>query len=138
MILALSSRDVSAGNMHSPEYLAAMRDNPSLAACVPEEDRAMVQVFWAIPAGAENRRLAEDAINVLFSRECQLGFARRGMATPILDVAKAVASEDPLWASLYPHTDEQLRSLRYYPYEAYARCWEELSDAWDRTVLAPG
>jgi spermidine/putrescine-binding protein len=138
MILALANGDVAAGNMHSPEYLAAMRERPALAASVPDEDRALVQVFWSIPAGSANHRLAEDAINVLFSEGVQLGFARRGMATPLPGVAERMAKEDALWGSLYPHTAEQFRTLRYYPYEAYAARWDEVSDAWDRTVLAAG
>jgi len=138
MILALKNGDCAAGNMHSPEYLAAMRDDPGLAAVAPEKDRALVQVFWSVAAGSRQHRLAEDAIDVLFSEECQFGFARRGMATPLPDVAAKVAKEDALWGSLYPHTAEQFRALRYYPYEAYAANWNAISDAWDRTVLAAG
>ncbi len=138
MILALANGDVAAGNMHSPEYLAAMREKKVLAASVPDEDRALVQVFWSIPARTANHRLAEDAINVLFSEEVQLGFARRGMATPLPAVAEKVAKEDALWGSLYPHTAEHFRTLRYYPYEAYAAHWDHISDVWDRTVLAAG
>jgi putative spermidine/putrescine transport system substrate-binding protein len=135
MILALANGDCAAGNMHSPEYLAALREKPALAAVVPPTDRAFVQVFWAVPAGCKEQRLAERAIDVLFSPECQEGFARRGMAAALPAVAAKVAGDDPLWASLYPHTEEQFRALRYYPYEAYARDWDAISDKWDRTVL---
>ena len=138
MILSLNDRTVSAGNMHSPEYLQAMRDTPNLAAVVPSHDRAMVQVFWAIPAGTKNKNLAEQAIDLLFSHEVQLEFARRGMATSRPDTAAAMALEDSLWKSLYPSTDEQFRSLRYYPYDVYATEWDELADRWDRTVLREG
>lgn len=135
MILALNDRTVSAGNMHSPEYLQAMRDAPELAAVVPAHDRAMVQVFWAIPAGTRNKELAEQAIDLLFCHEVQLEFARRGMATPRPDTAAQMALEDPLWKTLYPSTDEQFRALRYYPYDVYAADWDDLADRWDRTVL---
>ncbi len=138
MILALNDRSVVAGNMHSPEYLQAMRDAPDLAAIVPEHDRAMVQVFWAIPAGTKNQELAHQAIDLLFSDEVQLEFARRGMATPRPDTAAKMASEDPLWKSLYPSTDDQFRSLSYYPYDVYAADWDDLADRWDRTVLREG
>ena len=138
MILALNDGRVAAGNMHSPEYLQAMRDTPDLAAVVPEKDRAMVQVFWAIPAGTKNRDLAEQAIDLLFSHDLQLEFARRGMATARPETAATMASEDRLWKSLYPSTDEQFRSLRYYPYDAYAADWDDLADRWDRTVLREG
>jgi putative spermidine/putrescine transport system substrate-binding protein len=135
MILALHEKSVVAGNMHSPEYIAALREQPELAANVPEADRAMVQVFWAIPAGTKRQELAERAIDLLFSEEVQLGFARRGMATPRLDVAAKMAEEDPFWKRLYPHTTEQFQNLKYYPYDVYAENWDELADRWDRTIL---
>lgn len=138
MILALANGECAAGNMHSPEYITALREKPDLGAVVPDADRAFVQVFWAIPAGSPNRDLAERAIDVLFSDEVQLGFARRGSATAVLAVAERMAEEDPFWKQLYPHTAEQFRSLRYYPYELYAEHWDHLADEWDRTVLRKG
>jgi spermidine/putrescine-binding protein len=138
MILALAGGECAAGNMHSPEYLTALREKPDLAATVPDADRAFVQVFWAIPAGTRNKDLAEKAIDSLFSDEVQLGFARRGSATAVPAVAERMAAEDPLWKQLYPHTEEQFRSLRYYPYEVYAEHWDHLADQWDRTVLRKG
>ena len=138
MILALANRDCVAGNMHSPEYLAALREKDDLGAAVPDADRAFVQVFWAVPAGSANRALAERAIDMIFSDECQSGFSRRGSATAVPSVAATMAAEDPFWKRLYPHTDEQFRSLRYYPYETYAEHWDEIADAWDRQVLRKG
>lgn len=138
MILALANRDCAAGNMHSPEYLSALREKPDLGAAVPPADRAFVQVFWSVPAGTKRVELAEKAIDVLFSDEVQLGFARYGSASAVPAVARQMAAEDPLWKSLYPHTDEQFRALRYYPYDLYADHWDELADAWDRTVLRAG
>ena len=135
MLLALSRRTVLGGNMHSPEYLKALRENTELKAVVPPQDRAMVQVFWAIPAGTSNLDLSLQALNLLFSDEVQREFARRGMATSRPDTATAMAAEDPLWKSLYPHTAQQFKELRYYPYDTYASNWDELSDRWDRTVL---
>jgi putative spermidine/putrescine transport system substrate-binding protein len=138
MILALANGDCAAGNMHSPEYITALREKPDLGAAVPEADRAFVQVFWAIPAGTRNKDLAERALDVLFSDEMQLGFARRGSATALPVVAEQMAAEDPFWKQLYPHTAEQFRTLRYYPYEVYAEHWDHLADTWDRTVLRKG
>jgi spermidine/putrescine-binding protein len=138
MILALANRECAAGNMHSPEYVVALREKPELGACVPDADRAFVQVFWAVPAGTKNKDLAERAIDVLFSDEVQLAMARRGAATAVPAVAEQVAAEDPFWKQLYPHTAEQFRTLRYYPYDVYAEHWDELADAWDRTVLRKG
>jgi spermidine/putrescine-binding protein len=138
MILALANGGCAAGNMHSPEYLQALREKEDLGAAVPDADRAFVQVFWAVPAGGRNKDLAERALDALFSDEVQLGFARRGSATAVPPVAERVAAEDPLWKQLYPHTAAQFRALRYYPYELYAEHWDRLADAWDRTVLRKG
>jgi spermidine/putrescine-binding protein len=138
MIQSLADGGVAAGNVHSPEYLRAMREKSDLGAAVPDADRAFVQVFWAVPAGTKNKAVAERAIDLLFSREVQREFARRGMAAARLDAAEAAAAEDPLWKALYPHTAEQFRALKYYPYDAYARQWDHLADAWDRTVLRGG
>jgi len=138
MMLALADRRVLAGNMHSPEYLQAMRGKPELAAVVPDADRAMVQVFWAIPRGTPRMELAHAALDVLFSREAQLGFARRGMASARLDAAADMAGEDDLWKSIYPHSPEQFKALRYYPYDFYSSRWDELADRWERAVLRAG
>jgi putative spermidine/putrescine transport system substrate-binding protein len=138
MILGLASGECAAGNMHSPEYITALREKPDLGAAVPDADRAFVQVFWAVPAGSPNKDLAERAIDAIFSDEMQLGFARRGSATAVPAVAERMAAEDPFWKQLYPHTPEQFRALRYYPYDVYAEHWDHLADAWDRTVLRKG
>ena len=138
MMLALADKRVLAGNMHSPEYMQALREKPELGAAVPDLDRAMVQVFWAIPAGTPRKSLAHEALNLLFSHEVQLEFARRGMATARSDTAQVIAAEDPLWKSFYPYTADQFQSLRYYPYEFYASRWDELADRWERTVLRAG
>lgn len=135
MILALLNGDCTAGNMHSPEYLQALREKPSLGATVPSTDRAFVQVFWAVPAGSKRKTLAERAIDILFHPDVQLGFARKGSATAVPSVARQMATEDAGWKHLYPHTDEQFAALRYYPYETYAEHWDQLADEWERTVL---
>jgi spermidine/putrescine-binding protein len=138
MILGLAGGECAAGNMHSPEYVAALREKPDLGAAVPDADRAFVQVFWAVPAGTRNKDLAERALDAIFSEEVQREFARRGSATAIPAVAEQLAAEDPFWRGLYPHTAEQFRTLRYYPYDVYAEHWDHLADAWDRTVLRQG
>lgn len=138
MLLSLTNGAVAAGNMHSPEYLAALREKPELAAAVPELDRAFVQVFWSIPAGSKRKELAQRAIDVLFSPEVQRGFTRFGMATAVPTVAAEVAAADPLWKSLYPHSPEQFARVRYYPYDAYVQHGPALADAWERTVLRAG
>jgi spermidine/putrescine-binding protein len=59
MILALTRKDCAAGNMQSPEMLQALREEPELAAVVPEHDRAFVQVMWCVPADTPRKALAE-------------------------------------------------------------------------------
>lgn len=136
--LGLANGDCAAGNMHSPEMLQAMRSRRELAAVVPEADRAFVQVFWAIPAGVTKVDLAEKALDLIFSEEMQYEFAKRGSATAVPSAARRLAAEDPLWASLYPHTEEQFRGLRYYPYDAYFEHWDEIEKFWTREVLRHG
>jgi spermidine/putrescine-binding protein len=138
MILALAKRDCVVGNMHSPEYIQALREQPDLGAVVPPTDRAFVQVFWGVPAGTKQQELAEQAINAIFSEELQLGFARTGSATAAPAVAAKMASESPFWKQLYPHKIEDFASLRYYPYDLYAEHADQLADVWDRTVLRTG
>lgn len=138
MILALSRKECAAGNMQSPEYLQALRSDKQLAAVVPGHDRAFVQVMWAVPADSPKRELAQQAIDFIFSDEMQLAFAQRGSATAILAVAERMATDDAFWRSIYPHTAEQLRAIRYYPYDTYADHWTELAAAWDRDVLRKG
>ncbi|HMF12833.1 MAG TPA: extracellular solute-binding protein [Gemmataceae bacterium] len=138
MILGLVHRDCAAGNMHSPEMLAALRTQPELGAVVPADDRAFVQVFWAVPEGTKRADLAEKAIDLIFSEEMQVEFARRGMATAVPGAAETVAAEDPYWKSLYPHTEAQLRTLRYYPYDVYFDHWNEIEKVWTREVLRHG
>jgi spermidine/putrescine-binding protein len=138
MALGLVNGDCVAGNMHSPEMLQALRSQPKLGAVVPDADRAFVQVFWAIPAGSTKVELAEKAIDLIFSAEMQYEFAKRGSATAVLSAARRVAAEDPLWASLYPHSEEQFRGLCYYPYDAYFEHWDEIDKFWTREVLRNG
>ncbi|MGH7225288.1 MAG: ABC transporter substrate-binding protein [Gemmataceae bacterium] len=138
MTLGLVNGDCAAGNTHSPEMLQALRTQPKLGAVVPDADRAFVQVFWAVPSGTSRAELADKAIDLIFSEEMQYEFAKRGSATAVLSAARRVAAEDPLWASLYPHTEEQFRDLRYYPYDAYFEHWDEVDKFWTREVLRNG
>lgn len=123
------------GNMQSPEMLQQLAADPSLGAVVPPADRAFVQVMWCIPEGTPNADLAHAAIDVIFSDECQLGFARRGSATGVLPVAQQMAREDPVWAGLYPSTAEGLAGIGFYPYDVYAEQGDQLGAFWDREVL---
>lgn len=138
MILGLTRKDCAAGNMQSPEMLQALRAEKSLGAVVPAADRVFVQVMWCVPAGTPRQPLAEKAIDLIFSEEMQLEFARRGSASAVLPVARQMAEEDAFWKSIYPHTEEQLQALRYYPYDTYAEHWDEIATFWDQQVLRKG
>jgi putative spermidine/putrescine transport system substrate-binding protein len=135
MILGLTRKDCAAGNMHSPEYVQAMRAEKQLAAVVPSADRAFVQVMWVIPEGTKRRELAHRALNLIFSEELQYAFARRGSASAVPAVAERKAAEDSFWKSIYPYTPEQLAAIRYYPYDVYASHWTDIASFWDREIL---
>jgi spermidine/putrescine-binding protein len=138
MSLSLSRKDCAIGNQHSPEMLRIMRDQPQLAAVVPAADRAFTQLMWVVPAGTPRKALAESAIDVLFSEPVQRAFTRNGCATSILSVARATAAEDAIWKQIYPSTEEQLQTLRYYPYDVYFKHWDDIVATWDREILRKG
>jgi spermidine/putrescine-binding protein len=134
----LVQQNCSLGNMHSPEMLKVLREHPELGAVVPEADRAFVQVMWLIPDGTPRKQLAEVALNLIFSEEMQLVFARLGAACAVPSVAALMAREDALWKQIYPSTEAQLKEVRYYPYDAYFRDWDHVNEVWDREVLRKG
>jgi spermidine/putrescine-binding protein len=135
MVLNLTQKNCAIGNMHSVEMLPALRQRKELGAVMPVEDRAFVQLMWVIPEGTRVKALAEEAINLLFSEEVQTAFARNGSATALLPVAKKVAEEDPFWKQIYPSTEEQLKAIQYYPYDAYFKDWDNIVATWDQEVL---
>jgi spermidine/putrescine-binding protein len=134
----LVQKNCALGNIHSPEMLQALREHAELGAVVPREDQAYVQSMWLIPAGTPRRELAEVALNLIYSEEMQLAFCREGSLTSLPAVAARMASEDPLWKRIYPSTEAQLQSVRYYPYDAYFRAWDHINEVWDREVLRKG
>lgn len=135
MVLNLTQKNCAIGNMHTREILQALPQRNDLGAVVPAEDRACVQVMWVIPEGTKMKALAEEAINVLLSEEVQTYYARTGSMTPILSVAKKTAEADPLWKQIFPSTEEQLKAVQYYPYDAYFKDWDNIVTTWDREVL---
>ena len=135
MVLNLTQKNCAIGNMHTREILQALPHRKELGAVVPVEDRACVQVIWVIPEGTRVKALAEEAINLLLSEEVQSEYARGGSMTPIVSVAKKTAEVDPLWKQIFPSTEEQLKAVQYYPYEAYFKDWDNIVATWDREVL---
>jgi spermidine/putrescine-binding protein len=138
MALALGRKECALGNMHSTEMVRTLRNQPELRAIVPETDRAFTLLMWVVPKGTPRKELAEVAINLLLSEEVQREFARQGCATSLLSVAQEMAQQDAFWGQIYPSTEAQLTELRYYPYEAYSRDWDQIVEVWDKEVLRKG
>ncbi|MCO5168744.1 MAG: extracellular solute-binding protein [Planctomycetes bacterium] len=135
MALSLGQRTCAIGNMHSPDMLLAQRARPELGALAPAADRAFVLLMWVVPADTREAELATAAIDLLLSEEMQEAFARGGSATVLPHVAARVAQADPMWAAIYPADAAALEGVRYYPYDAYMRRWDEIVQVWDREVL---
>jgi spermidine/putrescine-binding protein len=136
MLQDLFQGNFAAGNAHSVGVLQARKEKADvLGFTTPEADRAFVQLMWVIPADTPNAELAESAIDFLLSKDTQVAIARRGAGTSHVEAAKQVAAEDPVWARTYPSTDEQFRTMKYFPYEAYFKDWDRIQGVWEKEVL---
>lgn len=131
-----------AGNMHSQAAANLLKEEKPARILTPAADRAYVQYIWAIPRTSPKKRLAEAALDFLLSPESQRALATIGLQNiGILEVAREVAAKDPVWAAAYPHTDEEYRAIRYYPYDVYLKdgaTWARLSRFWEREILRKG
>lgn len=126
----------AAGNAHSVTCLMAVADRPEVIGfTTPEADRVYVQLMWVIPSKTPRASLAEIAIDFLLRKDVQVALARRGAGTSHVEAAKQVARENPLWANTYPSTEEQFRTMRYFPYEAYFKDWDHIAKVWQQEVL---
>jgi spermidine/putrescine-binding protein len=138
----LAMKGFLAGNLHSQAAANLLREEKPVRVVTPAADRAYVQYVWAIPRTSPKKRLAEAALDFLLAPESQRALATIGLQNVgILEVAREVAAKDPVWAAAYPHTDEQFRTLRYYPYEVYlkdAATWARLNRVWEREILRKG
>jgi len=135
MLQDLIQGEFAAGNAHSVGVLQATEKKDVFGFKTPEADRAFVQLMWVVPADSPNADVAEAAIDFLLSEGVQTAIARRGAGTSHVAAAKAVAAEDPVWAATYPHTDEQFRGMRYFPYDAYFKDWDRIKKAWEQEIL---
>jgi spermidine/putrescine-binding protein len=138
MTFSLSQKNCALGNMDSSGMRQALRNHPVLGATAPEEDRAYCLLMWVIPADTPRKELAEVAINLLLSEDLQRAFAREGCTTSVLSVAQAMAVEDPIWKQVNPSTEAELKTIQYYPYDAYFKDWDHIVEVWDREVLRSG
>jgi putative spermidine/putrescine transport system substrate-binding protein len=136
MLQDLLQGNFAAGNAHSVTLLEAVKEKPDVVGFVtPPADRAYVQLMWVVPADTPNAELAEAAIDFLLSQPVQAAIARAGMGTSHAAAAREVAAADANWAKTYPHTDEQFRTMRYFPYEAYFKDWDRIKKVWEQEVL---
>ncbi len=136
MLQDLLRGNFAAGNAHSVTMLQSAREKPEAVGFVtPEADRAFVQLMWVIPADSPNAELAEEAIDFLLSLEVQTAIARRGAGTSHVAAARQVAQEDAIWPRTYPSTEEQFRTMKYFPYEAYFKDWDSIKKTWEQEVL---
>jgi putative spermidine/putrescine transport system substrate-binding protein len=136
MIQDLLQGNFAAGNAHSVAVLQTIAEKPDMIGFVtPDTDRAYVQLMWVIPADTPNAVLAEVAIDFLLRKDVQAAIARRGAGTSHVEAAREVAAENPMWAKTYPSTDEQFRTMKYFPYEAYFKDWDRITKVWEKEVL---
>ena len=139
MLQDLLQGNFAAGNGHSVTMLQSAKEKPDVLGFVtPEADRVYAQLMWVIPANTPNAELAESAIDFLLSKDVQVALARQGAGTSHVEAAKAVAAEDTIWAKTYPATEEQFRSMKYYPYDAYFKDWDGIRKVWEEEVLRKG
>lgn len=136
MLRDLVGGNFAAGNAHSVTMLKSAGERPeAIGFTTPDPDRAYVQLMWVVPANTPNATLAEIAINILLRKDVQADIARRGMGTSHVGAANEVAQENTLWARTYPHKEDQFRTMRYFPYDAYFKDWDHIAHVWEREVL---
>jgi spermidine/putrescine-binding protein len=124
MAFHLLQGNVTCGNIHSVDVF------PLFAASRPVDvlltpDRAHFQAIWLVPKGTRYKALAHEFLNQFAGLEFQRAYAAAGFPTPVA----AAAPADPLWRRLYSGT------ARYYPYDAYVRRWNAMTERWNKEVL---
>ncbi len=139
MLQDLLSGNFAAGNGHSVTMLQSAREKPDvLGFAVPKADRVYAQLMWVVPVDSPRAEIAESAIDFLLGTEVQLALARRGAGTANVEAARRAAAEDAQWAAAYPATEDQFRTLQYYPYDAYFRDWDGIRKVWEEEILRKG
>jgi len=136
MALNLVQKNVLAGNIHSVDAFAPVREGEPIGVFVPDTDRASFQALWLVSKDTKKKELSQAAIDIFCSEAFQEIYASDGgFPTAIPSVAAKVAAADPLWASIYAHTEEQFKNVGYYPYDAYFEQWDHIVEVWDKEVL---
>lgn len=134
MAFNLLQGNLTAGNIHSVDVFPMFADKRPVDIFLTA-DRAHFQAIWLVPKGTRCLELAHEFLNQFASVEFQRAYAAAGFPSPIAEVARAQAAADPLWARIYPHTEEDFARLRYYPYDAYVKHWTDMTDRWNKEIL---
>ena len=61
-----------------------------------------------------------------------------GASKGIGAAAAEAFAEEGCDVMLAARNDEQLKALRYYPYDTYAEHWDDIASFWDKQVLRKG
>lgn len=139
-VQALLLNNVKAGNIHGNGLIKPLEEKKAVEMVIPAEDRAYVQVFFLVPKNTRNLELAENAMNFIASADFQRSLADKTgeLSCNIPEVAAEVAPGKPIWARVYPHSQQDWESLSYYPYDAYDKNQAKIVDFWNREILKKG
>lgn len=135
MTFHLLRGEVPCGNIHSVDVFGMFAERKPVDVFLGD-DRAHFQAIWLVPKGTRYLALAHEFLNQFASQAFQREYAAAGFPSPIPAVAAERARLDPLWARLYPHRPSDFDRLRYYPYDAYVKNWDAMTERWTREILA--
>ena len=134
MAFNLLQGHLDSGNIHSVDVFPLLAEKKPLSVFVTE-DRAHFQAIWLVPKGTRYSELAHEFLNLFASPEFQRKYAAAGFPTPIASLAAETAAENPTWARINPHTEQDFAKLQYYPYDAYVRHWGDMTERWNQEIL---
>lgn len=137
-IAKLLQKEVAVGICHSAIAFNAEADGNPIKSIIPSEGTAAVHLFWMIPDGAREKRLAEEWIDYWYSPEFQLQWGINAkMPVVNLEAAAKAGEMDEFYKRFLPTTKEQWDAIVYYPYDIYhaGDNFNKISDFWDREVL---
>lgn len=137
-IAKLLQKEVSVGICHSAIAFRAEAEGKPIKSIIPSEGTAAVHLFWMIPDGAKEKRLAEEWIDYWYSPEFQLQWGIHAkMPVVNLEAAAKAGEMDAFYKRFLPTTKEQWDAIVYYPYDIYhaGDNFNKISDFWDREVL---
>ena len=134
---ALLQKNVSAGNIHGNGLIGPIKSSQPVGFTVPTSDQAYVQLFFVVPKTTKQLDLAEAAIDFFASQQIQRDFGLKtgNLSVNIPSIATEVATQQPVWAKVYPNQADQFSNLSYYPYDVYDKNSDKISKFWNSEVL---